>query len=443
MDLKEQPKKRSRGKKDEAPDPLEAYLREIAKEGAGKPLSESLTEGSPLKQLIGRFVEIALEEEMREHLGYDRHERLDDASSGESPQRRPNTRNGRSRKRLKTSHGETAIHVPRDRAGEFEPEIVPKYGTLTREVEDRVISMYAAGMTTREIQSHVRELYGFDASEMFVSRIVERLDPMLAEWRARPLEAVYAVVFVDAIHLKVRHQGGVKSTAAYLVSGYGEAGVMEILGLYMASEGYSPAESASFWHQVLTELERRGLDDILILCADQLTGLEDAVGSVYPQARFQPCVVHIMRSSLRRVPWSERTAVARELKCIYQAATYEQAEAALEHVRELYGRRYPALVRQWTSVLPRLGDLWHYSAPLRKLVYTINPMENLNRQIRKVTKNRGVLPNPESALRLLTLVLTRIDHRNRDRARPEWPRMAQELMIHFPERLPENWGLRI
>ena len=442
MDQDKEPKRRGRRKKVDTPNALEVYLREIAKEGAGKPLSESLTDGSPLKQLIGRFVEIALEEEMSQHLGYAPHERLE-SSPEEVPQRRSNTRNGRSRKRLKTSHGQTEIRIPRDRDGSFEPQIVPKYGTITHEVEDRVVSMYAAGMTTREIQSHVRELYGFEASEMFVSRIVERLDPVLTEWRSRPLERVYAVVFVDAIHLKVRHQSGVRSMAAYQISGYGEAGMMEILGLYMAPEGHSPAESASFWHQVLVELEKRGLEDILILCADQLTGLEDAVLSVYPQARFQPCVVHIMRSSLRRVPWAERKSVARELKRIYQAATYQQAEVALERVRELFDRSHPALVRQWTSVLPRLSDLWHYSAPLRKLVYTINPMENLNRQIRKVTKNRGVLPNPESALRLLTLVLTRIDSRNRDHTRPDWPRIAQELTIHFPDRLPENWGLRI
>jgi putative transposase len=445
MDLNEQSKnkKRPRRKKDDAPpDPLEAYLRQIAKDGAGKPLSESLTEGSPLKQLIGRFVEIALEEEMREHLGYDPHERQSTTSEDQSPQRRQNTRNGRSRKRLRTSHGETEIHVPRDRAGAFEPEIVPKYGTITREVEDRVIAMYAAGMTTREIQSHVQELYGFDASEMFVSRIVERLDPMLADWRGRPLEAVCAVVFIDAIHLKVRHQTGVTSTAAYLISGYGEAGVMDVLGIYMAPEGHSPAESASFWHQVLVELEKRGLRDILILGADQLAGLEQAVESVYPRARFQPCVVHIVRNSLRRVPWTERKAVAREIKRIYQAATYEQAETALDELRTLYGKRHPAVVRQWTSTLPRLSDLWHYSTPLRKLVYTINPMENLNRQIRKVTKNRGVLPNPESAMRILTLILTRLDNRARQRVRPDWPRIANELSIHFPDRLPENWGLR-
>jgi transposase-like protein len=417
------------------------YLREIAREGAGKPLSESLSEGSPLKELIGRFVEIALEEELRDHVGYERHDRLEGKT--EPGDRRTNTRNGRSRKRLRTSHGETEIEVPRDRQGTFEPAIVPKYGTITREVEDRVVSMYASGMTTREIREHVGELYGIEASEMFVTRIVEKLDPMLAAWRSRPLESLYAVVFVDALHQKVRHQTGVTSTAVYVVSAYGESGMMEVLGVYMAPEGYAAAESASFWHQVLVSLEKRGLADILILCADQLTGLETAVASVYPRARFQPCVVHVMRSALRHVPWSERKKVARDLKTIYQATSYELAEEALDTVCTLYGTRYPGLVRQWTAVLPRLGDLWHYSAPLRKLVYTINPIENINRQVRKVTKNRGVMPNPDSALRLMTLVLRRIDERNQKHARPDWPRIAQELAIHFPDRVPENWGLRI
>ena len=442
MDSKKKPSKGMRRKKVAAvADPLEAYLQKIAKEGAGKPLSESLVEGSPLKELIGRFVEIALEEEMREHLGYERHERLD--GQAEPGQRRSNTRNGQSGKRLKTSHGETDIRIPRDRQSRFEPQIVPKYGTITQEVESRLVSMYASGMTTREIRRHVTELYGIDASEMFVTRIVERLDPMLAEWRSRALEDVYGVVFVDALHQKVRHQTGVASTALYVVSGYGEQGVMDVLGLYMAPEAHSPAESASFWHQVLVELEKRGLKDMLIVCADQLTGLEEAVESVYAQARFQPCLVHIMRTSLRRVPWSDRKTVARELKKIYQAATYEGAEEALERLRECYEHKHPALVRQWTSILPRLSDLWHYSVPLRKLVYTINPIENLNRQIRKVTKNRGVLPNPESAMRLMTLVLMRIDDRNKKRMRPDWPRIAQELAIHFPDRLPKNWGIRI
>lgn len=432
-----------RKKPAEPEDPFQARIKAIGKAIAGKPLSESLTQDSPLKELIAEIVQAAFEAEMGEHLGYEPHERQKVSEDTSQTRRRENTRNGHSRKRLKTSHGETDIEVPRDRLGSFEPQIVRKYGSITREVEDRVISMYAMGMTTRDIRDHVRELYGLNASEMFVSRIVERLEPILAQWRSRPLEAVYPVVFIDALHTKQRHTSGVASTAIYIVSAYGEAGAMDVLGVYMAPEGESTGESASFWHQVLVELEKRGVKDVMILCADQLTGLEEAVASVFPQARFQPCVVHAMRNSLRRVPWSERKVVAREIKKIYQASTYDQAEAALEHVRELYGRRYPAIVRQWTTLLPRLGDLWNYSVPLRKLVYTINPMENVNRQVRKVTKNRGVLPNRESALRLLTLILMRIDQKNKKRVRPDWPRIVQELAIHFPERLPENWGLRI
>lgn len=439
MDSKNNPKRRRLKKAED--NPLDEHLRKIAREGAGKPLSESLSEGSPLKDLIGRFVEIALEEEMRDHLGYERHDRLEGKQT--PTERRTNSRNGRTKKRLKTSHGETEIEVPRDRQGSFEPVIVPKYGTVTKDVEDRVVGMYASGITTRDIQAQMQELYGIDASEMFVSRIVERLDPELSAWRNRPLERLYPVVYVDALHQKVRHPSGVTATAVYVVSAYGESGTMEILGVYIASEGYSASESASFWHQVLVSLEKRGLADILILCADQLTGLEQAVSSVYPQARYQPCVVHVMRSTLRRVPYSERKKVAREVKKIYQAPTYEGAEVALEALHELYGRRYPGLVRGWEQVLPRLSDLWQYSKPLRKLVYTINPIENVNRQVRKVTKNRGVMPNPDSALRLMTLVLQRVDRKAQKQARSDWPRILQELAIHFPERIPDNWGFRI
>lgn len=435
------------------PEELEAFLREAAKDNKGKPLN--LTQDSPLKTLIGRFVEISLEEEMREHLGYDRYQANSPApgqpptgntggpSEAANSRRRRNTRNGYSGKRLKTTHGETEIRVPRDRDASFEPQIVPKHRTISQEVEARVISMYASGMTTRDIQAHVEELYGLQASEMFVSRLVERLDPELSAWRSRPLEAVYGIVFIDALHLKVRHASGVKSTAAYQVSGYGESGTLEVLGLYMAGDGHSPAESASFWHQVLIDLEQRGVKDILIICADDLSGLEQAIEAVYPSAVLQPCVVHLMRGSMALVSYRERKEVARELKTIYQAPTYEAAEMALKVVEDLYGRRYPHLVEKWRRALPRLANLYQYSMSLRKLVYTTNPIENINRQIRKVTKNRGVLPNVESALRLLTLVVRRIDEKAKKRVRPDWGRISRELAIHFPGRLPTDWGIRL
>lgn len=234
---------------------------------------------------------MALEEELSEHLGYDRHERLDSSSDGTSCRR--NTRNGHTKKQLKTSHGDVEIRAPRDREASTRagPVLVPKRGAVTRDLEDRVVAMYASGMTTRQIQQHVEELYGLQASEMFVSRLVERLDPELSAWRNRPLEQTYAVVFVDGIYLKVRHATGVESTAAYKIRGYGEAGTMEVLGIYIDEAGESPKERASFWHQVFVELEKRGLKQILILSADGLPGMEEAARAVYAQVDFQPCVV--------------------------------------------------------------------------------------------------------------------------------------------------------
>lgn len=434
-------------------DPLDQHLRALVRQARDR--GQSLTPESPLRELIGRFVEIALDEEMHEHLGYERHQRqprTDDANTeaetpaaeAEAPgRRRTNTRNGYTTKRLKTSHGTTEIQVPRDRQAEFEPQIVSKYRSITREVEDRVVALYASGTTTRDIRAHVEELYGFEASEMFVSRIVERLDPELRAWRTRALEPIYAVVFIDGLHLKVRHAVGVRTTAAYLVTGYGESGQREILGLYIADEAEGTAESAAYWLKVLSDLEKRGVKQILILCADGLSGLPESVAVVYPQAAFQPCVVHLMRASLKQVPYSERRAVAQALKAIYQAVSFEAAEAALAAFEASYGVRYAGIAQQWRRALPRISALWNYSPALRRLVYTTNPIEALNRQLRKVVKTRGVLPSTSSALRLLTLAVMRLEAKPPKRPRPDWPRIVGELHILFGHCLPEDWGHRL
>lgn len=429
----------SRKKRKVEDNPLDAYLRELARNS--KDIQPMAVE-SPLKDLIGRFVEIALEEEMRESLGHERYERHRAEPEADLEEGAHNSRNGHSRKRLKTSHGTSEIRIPRDRQGEFEPKIVPKYKTISADVEARVIAMYTSGMTTRDIQRHVEELYQIEASEMFVSRLVEKLDPELSAWRNRPLESHYGIVFIDAIHMKVRHAQGVRATAAYQVSGYGESGVLEVLGLYMAPEGESPAESASFWYRTLLEVQQRGVKDILILCADGLTGLREMVAEVYPRTHFSPCVVHLMRRALKPVHDKDRKKVAPKLRAIYQALNYEEAEKALAEVEAAYGKQYPHLVKQWHASLPTLSELFGYSPALRKLVYTTNPIENINRQVRKVTKNRGALPNLDSAIRLLTLVLRDIDARNAARTRPDWTPIARQLHIHFPGRLPEDWGSR-
>lgn len=424
------------------PEPIEEYLSQIAKQAAGKPLSESLTQDSPLSQLIGRVVEMAYAEELNQHLGYERHERAVEPTGG--PKRRKNTRNGSYAKTLKTSHGATTVEVPRDRDGSFEPQIIEKHRGMTAEMEARIVSMYACGMTTRDIQGHVEQMYGLETSPMFVSRVVEKLEPELKAWRNRPLEPVYPIVFIDAMHLKVRHSHGVRPTATYQICGYNESGHLDILGLYIAPEENGTSESASFWHQVLLELEGRGVVDLMIVSADGLSGLEQAVEAVYPSARFQPCVVHLTRNSFKLVSYKDRKKLATQLRAIYQAPTYEAAELALDELEAQWGRQYPGVVEQWKRHLPRLANLWTYGKALRKLVYTTNPIENVHRQLRKVTKNRGVMPNIDSATRLLTLVCMRLNDKeqNKQRRRNDWRQILRELHIHFGDRLPTDWGHR-
>lgn len=424
------------------PPGFEEQFAAAAKEAAGKPLS--MEPDSPLGRMIGLFVEHALNEELGEHLGYKRHQRLEPEDSA-APTRRQNTRNGHSSKRLKTSMGSTEIRVPRDRNGEFEPKLLPKHQTMSSEIEHRVLGMYAGGMTTRDIAEQVRELYHFDASENFVSRLVERIEPLLVAWRNRVLEAIYAILYIDAIHLKIRHSSGVASTAAYIVSGYGEDGTHSVLGVWIAPSSHSSGhgESASFWLIVLEELRARGLNDALHITSDALSGLDVAIATVFPSAVHLPCVVHQMRQSLAPVTFAQRKAVAADLKRIYQAPSYEAAEQALVELGERHEAKHPRLIKQWRALLPRLTVLWTMSPPLRTMVYTTNPVENINRQLRKVTKNRSVFPSIESALRLATMALMKIDERAGARKpRPDWNRILNELNIKYEGRIPPNWGHR-
>ncbi len=426
------------------PDALRELFDKAVKEAAGKPLS--MTAGSPLGTLIGAFVEHCLKEEINEHLGYQSHERMVPEEGPNAVSRRGNTRNGYASKQLKTSMGSNTIQVPRDRDGSFDPQVLPKHETLSSEIEGRIIYMYSHGMTTRDIAEQICELYHFNASKDFVSRIVETLDPMLTAWRNRALEEIYAIIYIDAIHLKIRHPNGVQSTAAYIITGYGESGRHEVLGVWIAPSAYSEAhgESASFWHSVLMDLSNRGVRSVLIACTDGLTGLVEALASVYPKTQHLPCVVHLVRASMSITSYTERKAVARDLKKIYAAPTYQMAELALEELRQTRHRTLPRVVKQWDEALPRLAVLWQYSKDLRKMVYTTNPQENLNRQVRKMTKTRGSMPSIDSALRLLTLVLRDINDKTErnGKQRPDWNRICHELQIHFPGSLPDNWGNR-
>ena len=436
-------KKKKRAQSRNAFDPAleELLLAPIAKEMAGKPLDNALTTDSPLKQLIGRVVEMALKEEMSEHLGYSPHERREGGDTGGAS----NTRNGYSAKTLKTSHGKVNIDIPRDRLSTFEPRIVPKHQSISEEMEAKIVAMYTAGMSTRDIERHVAEMYGIDSSAMLVSRLTQKLDEELTQWRNRPLEAMYPVVFVDAMHVPVRHAHGVISTAVYQVCAYNEYGKLEIIGLYMSTTEAGRKESSSYWHHVLIELEKRGLKDILILCADGLNGLEDAARAVYPEVQFQPCVVHLVRASTRLISWKDRSAVCNALKRIYAAPSYEAAEVGLSKLEEEWGNRYPGVVDQWQRNLPRLSSLWSYSEPLRKMVYTTNAIENVNRQARKTMKNRASMPNVDAALRLMSLAMRDLNrrHTKKSQGRGDWRRIVTELPLHFGERIPINWGHRL
>jgi transposase-like protein len=420
------------------PPALDAELRRLAAEAAGQPLTESLGPGSPLAALMGRFVEIALEEELTAHLG---------SPPGTRAPGSTNVRNGSSRKTLKTSHGPAEIKIPRDRESSFEPKILPKHRTMTADLEARVTAMYAQGMTTRSIQRHVEELYHIQASEMLVTRIVDRLEPELQTWRSRELEATYPILFIDAIHYKVRHASGarrgVHSTAIYTVTGYDEKGQHRILGIYAGSKGET-GEAATMWHQVLLDLKERGLHNPLIVTSDGLKGMRKALRAVYPEVVHLPCVVHLMRAALRTVPAGQKKDIARQLKRIYQAATPEAAEQALNDAEDALRARYGSTVTNgFRTAWPNLQQLWRFPAPLRKLVYTTNPVENVHGRMRGVTKNRGVFPSVDSAVRLLTLVADRIDKTNKaGGTRPDWPHIVTALHLIFPGRLPTDWGRR-
>ncbi len=419
----------------------ERFLAPIAKRMAGKSLDES--PGSELNNLIGRIVEMALKEEMNEHLGYLPNERQ---SSQDNPRDDSvNARNGYSAKTLKTSQGDVDIKIPRDRHADFEPHIVPKHQSMSKEVEARIISMYTLGLTTRDIVRHVEEIYGISGSSMLVSRLSKKLDDELTLWRDRPLEALYPILFVDAMYMPIRHDNGVSSTAVYNVSVYNENGRLEVIGLYISKAEMGRKESSTFWHQIFIKLQKRGLKDVLILCADGLAGLEDAARTVFPEMRFQPCVVHLIRASTRLISHKDRSGVCKSLKEIYAAPSYEVAEIKLEQLKQQWNDKYPGIIKQWQSNLPRLADLWTYGEFLRKAVYTTNAIENVHRQVRKVTKNRGSLPSVDSALRLFSLVLRDINKKEANKARPrnDWRAIINELHIHFEERLPKEWGHRM
>lgn len=374
-----------------------------------------------IQRLVGGMLEQMLQKEMDEHLGYKKHS-PEGYHSG-------NSRNGRTKKTLKSNYGEIEVEVPRDRNAEFEPIAVKKRQRSISAFDDKIISMYAKGMTTRDIQAHVQELYGFEMSPTMISNITEKVIEVATDWQARPLHPVYPIVFFDAIHYKVRDEGKVVSKAAYTCLGIDNEGKKNVLGLWIGE-----SEGAKFWLKVCTELNNRGVKDILIACIDGLKALPDAIKSVFPEVKIQLCVIHMIRNSIKFVPIKHSKEFIGDLKAIYGATTLELAKQNLEKLREKWGDCYPLAVKPWIANWETVSTFFEFSLPIRRIIYTTNAVESLHRQFRKVTKNRAVFPTDDALFKMLFLAVKDVSKKWTMPHR-EWKTVISHLAIAYGDRL--------
>jgi putative transposase len=352
-------------------------------------------ENGLLKQLTKQLLERAMAAEMTEHVGYEKHDAVGNNSG--------NSRNGRSTKTIKGTFGELALETPRDRNGTFEPQIIEKHQTRFTGFDANIISLYARGLSTREIQQHLEEIYHVEVSPGLISSVTDEVIDEVKTWQNRQLEAVYPIMYLDAIQFKVRDSGHVRNKAIYLAIGVTLDGLKEVLGLWIAQ-----TEGAKFWLQVVTELKNRGVTDIFIACVDGLKGFPEAIESVFPQTEVQLCIVHLVRHSLNYVGWKERKEVAAELRLIYSAATAEAAEQALTEFSLKWDAKFPMIAKSWRSNWTRVIPFFAHPPEIRKVIYTTNAIESLNMSLRKVTKSRGSFPNDEAVSKLLYLALRNI-----------------------------------
>lgn len=379
-------------------------------------------ENGLLKELTKRLLERAMQAEMTVHLGHEKGRRVQNS--------RGNVRNGRYKKNIVGDFGDLSVEVPRDRAGDFEPIILPKGQSRFHGFDDKIISLYARGMTTREIQGHLEEIYGLEVSPALISTVTEAVSEEVRLWQNRPLDEVYPIIYLDALRVKVRHEGRVINKAVYLVVGVNIHGSKEVLGMWSSEN-----EGAKFWLQVVTELKNRGIKDIFIACIDGLKGFPEAIVSLFPDTTIQLCIVHLIRNSLMYVPWKERKAVADDLKLIYKAATVSEAEKALDFFEEQWNAKYVSISqiwrRNWINIIP----FFSYPEEIRKAIYTTNAIESLNMSLRKITKNRASFPNDEAMFRLLYLGLKNIAKKWTMPIR-NWKGALNSFAILFENRIP-------
>ena len=395
---------------------LEAFAREAAK---GIKTEKDLTDMRAMLTKV--MVEAALSVELDEHLGYRKHEQ----SSSE------NSRNGVTRKTVRTEDGQFELDTPRDRQGDFEPQLVKKHQTRFTSMDDKILFLYAQGMTTREIVDAFKEMYGADVSASLISKVTDAVIDQVVEWQSRPLDAVYPIVYLDCIVVKIRQDKHVINKAVYLALGVNMEGHKELLGLWLSEN-----EGAKFWLNVLTELQNRGVKDILIACVDGLKGFPDAINAVFPETQIQLCIVHMVRNSVKYVPWKDYKVVTVELKQIYQSVTEEEALLALNQFAEHWDDKYPQISKSWRTHWHNLNTLFNYPADIRKVIYTTNAIESLNSVIRKAIKKRKLFPTDDSAKKVIYLAIQNASKKWTMPIR-DWKPALNRFMIEFEDRLKD------
>lgn len=393
-------------------------IRELIKERNMKTTSDI---SAMLKDLFSETMQEMLEAEMDSTLGYGKNEN--------SAKQTENRRNGHSKKTVVSEYGDTELLIPRDREGEHEPLIVKKHQKNLTGIEEQIIALYSKGMTVRDVQDHLNQLYGITVSPTLISNVTNKLMPLIKEWQSRPLEKTYAVVFLDAIHYKVRQEGAIVNKASYMVIGIDLDGRKDVLGMWIGEH-----ETSKFWLVVLNELRNRGVQDILICCVDNLKGFNEAIGACFPEAEIQKCIVHQIRNSIRYVSYKDVKKVLADLKPVYTAVSEPLALESLENFETIWGNKYPLIVNSWRTNWPELSTFFKYPPEIRKIIYTTNMIESYHRQLRKVTKGKSIFPNDESLQKMLYLATMDVLRKWTGRVQ-NWGQILLQLFVFFPDKV--------
>lgn len=386
-----------------------------------KSLSDLTGQGGVIQEMIKSTVERILKAEQEAHLGYEPHRKVDETQD--------NSRNGYSKKTVKTSAGPVDLNIPRDRKGTFDPQFIAKHQSFDPDLENRITGMYARGMTVRDIASQLEEFYGTSVSPALISKVTDKVLEGAEAWQARPLDDVYAVLFMDAIHYKIRNDGKIANKAAYTCLGINLEGKVDVLGIWI-----SETEGAHFWLSVMTDLKGRGVQDVLIASVDGLKGFPEAIGSIFPKAQVQLCIVHQIRASLRYVASKYHKEFIADLKDVYRATTLEIAEQALDKLEEKWGSRYPTAIASWRTNWSHLSTYFSFPMEIRKMIYTTNAVEAVHRQFRKVTKAKSSFPTDDSLKKMLYLATLDMKARHKR----DWPPVLGQLKIIFPDRISNS-----